>query len=578
MAQIQSKHGKSWPLVLGVDIGSQSLKYILLQRKGLKMRIESFGRYSLIRSGEETTDEIYSVVNQLFKNGKKKRYVNAKMILGIEGSKVVVRRESFPQLSKKELLQTISFGIQEEMDKTGDESEEVVTDYKIVGPDPNNEENIEYVVMGISQMFAESMLKPFISEGVIPTKIIPQVVGLTNLVHLFPREELSKTIGILDIGAHKSVLVFVKNGELDFFREIVVGGEEFTKSIIGTIFHEGKAIQFTSTEAKEFKLQYGYPLGFSESMTFRGAPLSEVGAMMRPVLERLTGEIHRSIGFYRDKSGGEEVDSLYLVGGGSQLKNLSKVLKEKLDMEVRLFQLPKVIEIAGGKEKNKLFREKYLEQSMSLALALESNRQGNLLPPSYQKIEQISFFQRILYWAILGAVALMLLVSMNIYSSRSRLTNQMVFLRKRVRMAENIGQQFAAHTLRKKEIEKKIGTIQEQISTDPDLIQVYRLFSHIVPEDIHLEMIDYFQEVKEEKSTKKKQSKKNAAAEKKKSVWMVNLYAVSNQPPEDVKISIAKILVEMKKSGYFSDIEMIREKHSPVESTYRCEITGYLKK
>jgi hypothetical protein len=46
-------------------------------------------------------------------------------------------------------------------------------------------------------------------------------------------------------------------GQIDFVREIVIGGDDFTKAITGTIFHEGRAIQFTNKEAIEFKIKHG---------------------------------------------------------------------------------------------------------------------------------------------------------------------------------------------------------------------------------------------------------------------------------------------------------------------------------
>jgi len=37
---------RSWPLVLGLDVSQDHLKYLFLQKKGKKSRVEAFGKYS----------------------------------------------------------------------------------------------------------------------------------------------------------------------------------------------------------------------------------------------------------------------------------------------------------------------------------------------------------------------------------------------------------------------------------------------------------------------------------------------------------------------------------------------------
>ena len=98
---------QSWPLVLGVDISAHSLKYVLLRRKGKNLKIEAFGRYRFDGSELEPYEVAQRSVEWLY--GKHPGLKKAKAVIGISGGKVVVKTESFPKLSRKELLQTIFY-------------------------------------------------------------------------------------------------------------------------------------------------------------------------------------------------------------------------------------------------------------------------------------------------------------------------------------------------------------------------------------------------------------------------------------------------------------------------------------
>ncbi|NQT26111.1 pilus assembly protein PilM, partial [candidate division KSB1 bacterium] len=404
MAILSFQKNRSWPLVVGVDISNQSVKYLLLRRRGNQISIDQFGRFSLSEGAADSPDVIVPVLNKIFDQIKNKNSI--KTVIGLEGSRLVVKREQFPSLSMKEIKQSLSFEIQRELGPEGTEAT-IVADCKPI----ESETNDHYLIMGALEEDIDERILPFSSVGVVPAKIIPYVAGIANLAKLLPTK--AGPIGILDIGAQKSTLTFLQNGEMDFYREIVVGGIDFTKAITGTIFHEGRAIQFSTEEANDFKMKYGYPLGFSEGMTFRGAPLSEVGAMMRPIVERLIGEIQRSIGFYADKTGGKKLEKLYLIGGGSRLKHLSEVIAQKIGTSVLLYPISPSIHVEGSEKKQKLFKQKFLEQAVSLALALEDGPYGNLLPEPYKKIHRTAFITRCINYGAIAVVFLILLFSIS---------------------------------------------------------------------------------------------------------------------------------------------------------------------
>jgi type IV pilus assembly protein PilM len=566
-------------LVLGLDWGGgSSLKYVLLRRTtvGLKLQVETFGQIVLSVDTPEAILDISQALHELFL--RERQIKKSKIVIGLGTEKVVLKKESYPPLSSKELKQTIFFGIQKDLGKEGEEGG-VVCDHLPLGPDHAVEGNSEYLCFGSETLSVSEKAGVIASEGVIPVKIAPNILALKNLVDLLPKAKASDTICFLDIGAVRSVLVFFKNGFVDFYREIVIGGDDFTKAITGTIFHEGRAIQFTNKEALEFKFRHGYPLGFSEGMTFRGAPLTEVGAMMRPVVERMTGEIHRSIGFYKDKSGGSQVNSLYLIGGGAQLRHLSQVLTERLDIPTFLFTPPQNLRVAGGAKQDQHFKSKFLEYGTAFALALETNAAGNLLPPQFQKLHQLAVIKRYCSWAAFFIFILIAGFTAIDRMGVKNLKSQKVTQEQRANMVGAKVARYEKNQRLKADIEGRVIKIDAKIQQDPQYVLLLKMISNTLPKNLSLVSVKIGEDQSAESkkgAESKSRSAKPGEGGGKKAEKTILIEGESKLSIPDIRISVAQFMLELSKSGYLTDVKLQNEKVIEATDEYIFDVEGKL--
>ena len=578
------KTTQPWPLVLGVDWGSpQSIKYVLIRRTAAsRTYVDLFGKIPITAEGPESFYDAVQGVHELLLREKKAR--KAKLVLGLGTDRLALKKESLPPLSSKEVRQAVLFGLQKDLDREGGDSV-IVADFSAVGKDPAVPENTEYLCIGAEESFVSERANVFAAEGAIPVKITSNTLSLANLLAEFPDGMPAGRFCVLDIGATRSVLAFFRDGQADFQRDLVIGGDDFTKAITGTIFHEGRAIQFTTKEALEFKYKYGYPLGFSEGMTFRGAPLSEIGAMMRPVMERLTGEIHRSIGFYKDKSGGEQVSSLVLIGGGAQLKHLSHALTERLGIPTAVARPPAQLRISGGEKQEQKFRVHFLEYANALANALETRSQGVLLPAKYKKIHLLSQIRYYLNWA---AVLLLFFLAVFSLTSFFQLKQLKTVEQERTRKAHIVASKLARYernlTLRNTAT-LGLTRFEEKIKQDPRNIHLLRAVSSALPKTLSLSEVVIGTEPEVAKKGKKPPASKpagskpdaaNASATPETAPKILTIKGDSRMSIPDIRMSVAQFLLDLSKSGYLTDVKLQDENTIEATDEYLFTVTAKL--
>jgi hypothetical protein len=140
----------------------------------------------------------------------------------------------------------------------------------------------------------------------------------------------------LDIGYTFSELVIFQDRELVFSRKLPVAGQDFTQEMTQALVSDHGRTELTLEEAESIKKKYGIPGSDDSKIIEDKIAGAQLISLLRPNLEKLTTEIERSFAFYREKEQGAAVELLLLLGGGSNLKNLTKNLSESLRIPVQL--------------------------------------------------------------------------------------------------------------------------------------------------------------------------------------------------------------------------------------------------
>jgi cell division ATPase FtsA len=139
------------------------------------------------------------------------------------------------------------------------------------------------------------------------------------------------------MGAEKTGIYIFKDGVLQFGREVAPAGADITRAIAEGIDSSGEP-ELIYERAEGIKQEMGIPSEpYQERISDKSTTLSNISFLVRPVLEKLTAEIGRSLEYYRNLFNSEKIDRLLLTGGGANLKNIVSYLAGELRLPVEHF-------------------------------------------------------------------------------------------------------------------------------------------------------------------------------------------------------------------------------------------------
>jgi type IV pilus assembly protein PilM len=296
-------------LVVGLDVGSYSVKAVALQPNGDRLTLQGYAQARI--GSQEPVEVIRKVIDQL---GLKPR----RMVTSVSGRSVIVRQVETPRLPSDELKAHIAY----EADKyIPFGSEEVIIDCQTL-PDRDEAKatNMQVLLVAVRRGFVEDHITQLRAAGLSPEVIDVDVFALSNAYELLgpgPAAVGEKTAtALIDIGASKSNIAIVQGTRLLFTREVYLAGNEITDAIVRTFNEPAEDVE-----------------------RIKSAPGEALEALMDaalPAFEDLANEIRLSFDYVEGQFEVQVAD-LVLTGGSSQLPGIAEILGNILGRPVHVF-------------------------------------------------------------------------------------------------------------------------------------------------------------------------------------------------------------------------------------------------
>jgi len=352
--------------VLGVDVGSQSVKVAEIRLQGNQPVITALG---IAPTPEGAVDHIgindpeavaVAVKQAIMDSGATSP--DAISSLSGQGS-VLVRQLEVPNMSESELKDHMAWEFTRNIPFAESTVETDFQSYPLIDPAA---QNLDVVMAMATHSSVESHIQILKRAGRKPAALDVEPLGLLrSLAMSYGSEIAGKTVCIAEMGHKTTSINIYKDERLLMARQVPVGGQMFSQAIAdaqgvslsdaeqmkrdqltlpdNAVAATGAFNPFGSAAPVQSYNPFADP-GEVTEMGENPAPQAPVPApstgsplysAVSAALDELVSEIRRSVDYFKNKGG--DVDMILLTGGSSQIGNLDAFLKSALGIDVQMF-------------------------------------------------------------------------------------------------------------------------------------------------------------------------------------------------------------------------------------------------
>jgi len=344
------KRGKT--SMVGVDIGSSSVKAVELQGKGTDLQLLNLGFEAL--QADSVVDgqimELNAVSNAISSIFNEHKIKTTKVAAGVNGHSVIVKNIVLPQMTEDELQESFAWHAEEHIPF---DISDVNLDYHVM----NRSDDAIHVLLAACKRDKVANLKQAIQlAGKQPSVVDVDAFALQNCYELNYAPQPGHVVALLNIGASTTNINILNGVRSVFTRDATFGGNQYT-----SLLQKEMGLTFDQAEA----VKRGVPLP-------EGIEQRDIAPILDTVSDILALEIQKTMDFYRAtvEEGESAVEKILVSGGGSKLKGLVDFLSRRFEVPVEMFDPFRKIKVDSRGFDPEYMREIVPEMAIAVGLAL----------------------------------------------------------------------------------------------------------------------------------------------------------------------------------------------------------------
>ena len=338
--------------LVGLDIGSSSVKAVELQKKGSKLELTSLGFENLLPDTivDGQIMELNNVSNVIVNIFREHQIKTNRVAAGVSGHSVIVKNIVLPQMSTEELQESFSWHAEEHIPF---DIADVNLDYHVTG----NSSDALHVLLAACKSDKIANVKQAIQlAGKQPVVVDVDTFALQNCYEVNYQPKNGEVVALLNIGAATLNINILKGTRSVFARDASVGGSQYTSLL-------QKELGLTYEQAESVKR--GFPLP-------EGVEARPIKPIIETVSDILALEVRKTMDFYRTtaEEGEAAIQKILIAGGGSKLPGLADYLGKRFEVPVEVFDPFRQIHVDSRRFDPDFMKEIVPEMAIAVGLAL----------------------------------------------------------------------------------------------------------------------------------------------------------------------------------------------------------------
>jgi len=293
--------------VVGIDIGTNSIKIVELEEVGTTYKLKNIGE-APITQGVITNKVIQNsnVISNILSSLLEDIGIQAEdAAVSISGTPVLLKRVSLPAMSSVELKKSIEWEF-EQLSSNG--IREFNYDYQVIDSQ-NSNDRLDVLIVAVNKVIAKQYLSIISAVGLNPVLIDLDVFSLATMYQEnYPDSE--GQIALVNIGASVTNILILQSGEAVFARDLLIGGDVYSHTIM-------TEMDFTYDQAEEVK--HSQSAGFTSPV---------VDQLASDFIKSISSEIKEATDYYSAAYGQDKVKRIMIGGGTAMLPGLKEMISE----------------------------------------------------------------------------------------------------------------------------------------------------------------------------------------------------------------------------------------------------------
>ena len=314
---------------VALDIGSSAIKMVEVEvdKNGyrlLNMGIQPLPAMAIQNNMVADKDLVVKAIQNLIRNHGVR---STQVVAAVPGRVAIIKKIQLPAQGEEELDANVEFQASQLIPDT---LENVNLDYQALDY-VENSDRMDVLLVAVKKDIINSYTQAIKEAELEPAIVDVDYFAMENMFEINYELETSGVVGLVHIGARYTSINVLKRGLSAFTGDLPVGGESFTEALV-------HALQLSYDQAETLKVSGGSD----------AKKQAEIEKLLKPTADYLASEISRTLSLYRAMADEGGIHKIYLSGGGAKTAGLSRIIADRLGLEVELIDPFRGFTVARG--------------------------------------------------------------------------------------------------------------------------------------------------------------------------------------------------------------------------------------
>ena len=301
--------------IVGLDIGSSSIKVVKVENEGGNYQLKDFGITELlpeaIVDGEVMDRQlVIETIQNLFES---KRIGIRDVAAAVSGRAVIVKKIQMDRMTPEDAAEAIQWEAEQHVPY---DINEVCLDFQILEGAATDPKQMEVLLVAAKREMLTAQANLIREAGLNPMILDVESFAVQNVVNINYDFAPEQVIALVDIGSELTNINIIRNGVPLYTQDVSVGGINFVDAVQRTfnVSHSEAEAAVHGEEQAEFDLDQ----------------------VIREVGEEMAVGIDRSVMYLQTSETNEELSQILLTGGGVRIPGLCAFLNERHQASVEV--------------------------------------------------------------------------------------------------------------------------------------------------------------------------------------------------------------------------------------------------